>query len=134
MPGGAAIAVPTHHLVLPGIHCAGCIRTVEKTLQAQPDISEARVNLTQRRATIVSDPAADPAPWIVALSRAGIEAYEAGEPEAREGDELLLPLGVAGYAMMNVMLLSEAVWSGAVDTTRDFLHWISAAIALPATA
>ncbi|MEM6897002.1 MAG: copper-translocating P-type ATPase, partial [Pseudomonadota bacterium] len=55
-------------------------------------------------------------------------------PEAREGDDLLLPLGVAGFAMMNVMLLSVAVWSGAVDTTRDFLHWISAAIALPATA
>ena len=35
---------------------------------------------------------------------------------------------------MNVMLLSVAVWSGAADTTRDLMHWVSAAIALPAVA
>ena len=35
---------------------------------------------------------------------------------------------------MNVMLLSVAVWSGAADSTRDLMHWISAAIALPAVA
>ena len=45
-----------------------------------------------------------------------------------------MQLGISGFAMMNVMLLSVAVWSGAADVTRDFMHWISAAIALPATA
>ena len=129
-----AIDVPTHHLVLPGIHCAGCISTVEAALLQQPAIRAARVNLTKRRVSIVSEPGTDPTPWIVALSRAGFDAFEAGAPEERQGDDLLLPLGVAGFAMMNVMLLSVAVWSGAVDSTRDFLHWISAAIALPATA
>ena len=34
--------------------------------------------------------------------------------------------------MMNVMLLSVAVWSGADGVTRDMMHWISAAIAIPA--
>ncbi|MEM9707341.1 MAG: heavy metal translocating P-type ATPase [Pseudomonadota bacterium] len=129
-----ATALPTHHLVLPGIHCAGCIRTVETTLARLPGIKAARVNLTQRRAMVTAEAGVDPQPWIAALSRAGIEAYEANAPEARTSDDLLMPLGVAGFAMMNVMLLSVAVWSGAVDTTRDFLHWVSAAIALPATA
>ncbi|NJS40124.1 MAG: preprotein translocase subunit SecG [Rhodobacteraceae bacterium] len=43
-------------------------------------------------------------------------------------------LAVAFFAMMNVMLLSVAVWSGAPDATRDLFHWLSAIIALPAIA
>nr|MCU0815966.1 cadmium-translocating P-type ATPase [Cypionkella sp.] len=45
--------------------------------------------------------------------------------------DLLMRLGVAFFSMMNVMLLSVAVWSGATDATRDLFHWISGAIALP---
>ena len=40
----------------------------------------------------------------------------------------------AALIAMNVMLLSVAVWSGATDATRDLMHWISAAITLPAVA
>ncbi len=129
-------AAPTHTLVLPGIHCAGCIRTVEQVLSRQPGIRSARVNLTRRRASVLGVPGADPGQWIGALAAAGIEAHEATRDGGGidSGKDLVMPLGVAGFAMMNVMLLSVAVWSGATDSTRDFLHWISAAIALPATA
>jgi len=77
---------------------------------------------------------------IAVLDRAGFEAHEldAGALSATQTDQagrnLLMRLAVAGFASMNVMLLSVAVWSGAEDATRDLFHWISAAITLPAIA
>ena len=49
----------------------------------------------------------------------------------RHGRELLMRLGVAFFSMMNIMLMSVAVWSGAEAATRDMFHWISAMIAIP---
>ena len=43
-------------------------------------------------------------------------------------------VGVAGFGMMNIMLLSVSVWSGAAGVTRDLFHWLSAMIALPTIA
>src|SRR6185436_7836391 len=41
-------------------------------------------------------------------------------------------LAVAGFAAMNIMLLSVSIWSGADDETRRALYWVSALLALPA--
>ena len=137
-PLAAAEAVdtsaPEHQLYLPTIHCAGCIRKVEDTLTGLPDIEAARVNLSLKRVAVSAPKGADPTPWIEALADAGFEAHEAQVVSTDEGSdrEILMRLGVAGFAMMNVMLLSVAVWSGASDSTRDLFHWISGAIAIPA--
>ena len=121
-------------LYLPGIHCGGCIAGVERTLRAIPGVAAARVNLTRKRVLVTAE-VPDPPLWIDRLARAGFEAHETGSAaRTPPGEDLILPLGVAGFAMMNVMLLSVAVWSGADAATRDMMHWISAAIALPATA
>lgn len=124
---------PTHELILPTIHCLSCMTAVEGVLNAQPDISSARVNLTRKRVTIHATSDVDPSAWISALAEAGFDAHESEFGKlAGVGQKLLLRLGVAGFAMMNVMLLSVAVWSGATESTRDLFHWVSAAIALPA--
>ncbi|MEM1101194.1 MAG: heavy metal translocating P-type ATPase [Pseudomonadota bacterium] len=137
--GAAQLAAPervTHELVLPGIHCAGCIRGVERALARCPDIDGARVNLTRKRVAVAARSGADPTPWIRELAKAGYEAHEVADaaPARAAGEDYTIHMGVAGFAMMNVTLLSVAVWAGAGDTTRDFLHWVSAAIALPAAA
>ncbi len=58
--------------------------------------------------------------------------------EVAESRFLLRCLGVAAFATMNVMMLSIPVWSGNVSDMlpeqRDFFHWLSALIALPAAA
>ncbi|CAD0186057.1 Cation-transporting ATPase PacS [Ruegeria sp. THAF57] len=125
-------------LSLPGIHCSACIATVERELNAHPGVEDARVNLTLKRAMIKAAPELRAADLISVLERVGYEAHEL-DPGAlsatqsdKAGRDLLMRLAVAGFASMNVMLLSVSVWAGATDATRDMFHWISAAIALPA--
>lgn len=125
-------------LSLPGIHCAGCISGVERALLAVPGVQAARVNLTLRRAMVQADASVTAEALAAVLERAGYEAHEldpgllASTEADRAGRELLMRLAVAFFAMMNVMLLSVAVWSGADGVTRYMMHWISAAIAIPA--
>ena len=124
-------------LSLPTIHCAACISAVERELSAQPGVKSARVNLTLKRATVEAEPDVTAEDLVGVLEGIGYEAHEldAGTLSATETDkagrDLLMRLAVAGFASMNVMLLSVSVWSGAEAATRDMFHWISAAIALP---
>ncbi|MES2435579.1 MAG: heavy metal translocating P-type ATPase [Pseudomonadota bacterium] len=124
-------------LSLPSAYCAACISTVEGALAAVPGVNSARVNLTMKRVSVDADLGVTAEALVAVLAGAGYEAHEldAGLLSATETDkqgrELLMRLGVAFFSMMNVMLLSVAVWSGAEGATRDMFHWISAAIAVP---
>lgn len=127
-------------LSLPTIHCAACISAVENGLSRVPGVHGARVNLTLKRVSVDAAPGVEAAQLITALDALGYEAHEldpgilSATATDKAGRDILMRLAVAGFAMMNVMLLSVAVWSGAADATRDLFHWISAAIALPTIA
>ncbi len=123
-------------LSVPGAHCAACISTLVTGLARVPGVRAVRLNLTLRQLAVDADPALSAPDLIPAVERLGYEAHEldpaALAPQAdAEGRALLTRLAVAFFAMMNVMLLSVAVWSGAEGATRDLFHWISGAIALP---
>lgn len=122
-------------LVVPGMHCAGCMAKVERGLGAVPGVTAARVNLTARQVRIEHEPAL-PIPALVdALAAAGFPSQPRGEDLAAPPSAvkpLLAPLAVAGFACMNVMLLSVSIWSGAEGATRDLFHWLSAMIGVPA--
>lgn len=127
--------------MVPGIHCAGCIRSIEDSLGAEPGVTAARVNFSTRRVGIDwQGEAADADRLIARVTALGYEAhpFDAGALDAATGDTegraLLRCVAVAGFAAGNVMLLSVSVWSGAEAATRDLFHWISALIALPAVA
>jgi P-type Cu2+ transporter len=131
-------------LAVDGIHCAGCMAKIERGLSAVPAVTRARVNLTDKRVAVEwAGGAPDPARIVDRLAELGFKAYpfEPARAEAKEAEaaaSLLRRLGVAAFAAMNIMLLSVSVWSGNVtDITpeqRDFFHWLSALIALPAAA
>lgn len=131
-------------LAVEGVHCAGCMAKIERGLSAIPDVTLARVNLTDRRVALEwKEGTLDPSRFIDRLEELGFKAYpyETESAEATEVAEsrfLLRCLGVAAFATMNVMMLSIPVWSGNVSDMlpeqRDFFHWLSALIALPAAA
>lgn len=123
---------------VPDAHCAACIRTIETTLAALPQVRSARVNLTRRRVRIVYDSNSQPSAFAPAIKASGYHTYALDPSQESDGDpvlsELVRAMGVAGFAAGNIMLFSVSVWSGANDATRDLFHWISALIALPSIA
>ncbi len=131
-------------LAVEGVSCAGCMSKIERGLSALPDVTLARVNLTDRRVALEwKQGTLDPARFIDRLAELGYKAYpfETEGAEAKEAEQsrfLLRCLAVAAFATMNVMMLSIPVWSGngsdMLPEQRDFFHWLSALIALPAAA
>jgi len=131
-------------LAVEGVTCAACMFKIERGLSSLPDVTLARVNLTDRRLALEWKLGAlDPVQFIDRLAELGYKAYpfepvRAEMAEVQQSRHLLRCLGVAAFATMNVMMLSIPVWSGNVSDMlaeqRDFFHWLSALIALPAAA
>lgn len=128
--------------VVDGLQCAACVWLIESLLARDAAVVSARVNMTTRRLRLVWRGGPELAGGIVAPLRAvgyRLLPFDAavlqGAARARQA-ELLRAMAVAGFASANVMLLSVSVWSGSDmgQATRDFLHWISALIVLPAVA
>ncbi len=121
-----------------GMHCAGCIAKVERALTGTPGVASARVNFTLKRVRIshVPDLGTDDLRRVITDLGFTADPFlgEAEGEAARDSRRLVKAMAVAGFAAMNVMLLSVSIWSGADGATRDLFHWLSAMIALPAVA
>ncbi len=134
----------TLHLIVENMQCPACMKTIEDSLHALPGVEAARVNLSTKRLTVTWDDRRITGPEIVATLAAKDYRVTPFDPEllriggAAADKRLLWALAVAGFAAVNVMILSVAVWSGLGGdmgpATRGLLHWISALIALPVVA
>ena len=131
-------------LSVTGAHCGGCIAKIENGLEELPDVGSARLNLSTGRLCVIWR-GRETTPLTIAQKVANLGfQVTAFDPEAAQAEEdsegrfLLRCLAVAGFAAANIMLLSVSVWAGQDGemgpATRTMLHWISAAIALPAAA
>src|SRR5215470_13307663 len=131
-------------LAVDGIACGACIGRIENAVKSVPGVAEARLNFTNRRLHVIwADGSLQPAQILQALEANGYRGHpfvplRAEQEELAEARRLTRCLAVAGFAAMNIMLLSVSIWSGSVTDitpeTRDFFHWVSALIALPAAA
>ncbi|MCD8525957.1 MAG: heavy metal translocating P-type ATPase, partial [Alphaproteobacteria bacterium] len=124
-----------------GVHCAACIQKIEGALRREDHIRDARLNYSTGRLSMHWDGKAQEANDYVRTVESlgfGVVPYDAAEEESTSQQEerfLLLCLGVAGFAMGNIMLLSVGLWSASSEimglATRELFHWVSAIIALP---
>jgi len=126
------------HLLVEGIHCAACVWLIERTLGAMPGILDVKVNLANKRLHArwnnnqikLSD----------IIKRLGEIGYSAMpfDPESAEGvikrqnRALLLRMAFAGFAMMNLLWVSIALYTGAdKGEFRSMFHWIGFTLATP---
>jgi len=132
-----SVPVETRFAV-PEMHCAGCISKIERLLPEQAGIRTARVNFSAKTVSVAHRPDMAEPDLIRAFDAIGFEAQPLhGAAAVQRGatlKRLMRALAVAGFAAMNVMLLSVSVWSGAEGSARELFHWLSAIIALPAVA
>lgn len=129
------------NVLVTGVHCAGCIQKIESSLTNQDNIQSARLNFSTNRLSFSWDGLPSQAnDYVQRIENLGygIKPYDSTAQESESQNEerfLLLSLGVAGFAMGNIMLLSFGLWITSTETmgvaTRDMMHWIQALIGIP---
>ncbi len=129
-------------LMISGAHCAGCMAKIERETSALAGISLARMNLSTMRLNVLWRGEPENAGNIVTrLEELGYGAKPFNmelEPLAQKNQatDLLKAMAVAGAATALIMTMSIGIWDGneMSHITRQTMHWISAAIAIPAAA
>ena len=143
-PDGAKEVV----LAIDGLRCGACVWLIESVLGQERSVLTGRVNMTSRRLKLVWRGSETDGERLVerieSLGYRLVPFDPAALAAARDDTDraLIRALAVAGFAAINVMLMSIGIWagdaSGLLDTmgpaTRDLLHYVSAIIALPAIA
>jgi Cu2+-exporting ATPase len=126
------------HLLVEGIHCAACVWLIERTLNRLPGVLSAQVNLSGKRLLLRWDN--DRIKLSEIIHKLGKIGYAATpfDPEAAEGTikkqnrALLFRMAFAGFAMMNLMWISIALYSGAdKGEFKQLFHWIGFGLATP---
>ncbi|MBN2865922.1 MAG: heavy metal translocating P-type ATPase [Thiotrichales bacterium] len=124
-------------LMSEAIHCAACVWLIEHTMAKMDGINLTAVNFTNKQIKVRWDNSVVKLSDIIKkLNSIGYDAtpYDpsASEQAFRKANrDLLYRLGFAGFAMMNVMWFSIALYSGAAEDMeyRSYFHWLQFIIA-----
>ncbi len=126
------------NLLVEGIHCAACVWLIENTLRQMPGVEKAEVNLTARRLKLRwNNSRVKLSSLLRHLGEVGYAAvpYDPQLVEdslKRQNRHLLYRMAFAGFAMMNLLWISIALYSGADrGEFRTMFHWVGFALATP---
>lgn len=136
-PGGAALS----QFQVAGMHCGACAGIIEAALLKLPGVQAATVNAASARLGLTWQPSRIAlADVFAALQAAGYQATPdvaapARELRRRERRQALWRLFVAGFLMMQVMMMATPAYvAGAGELTSDLdrlLRWASWVLTLP---
>ncbi|MFZ0269341.1 cation transporter, partial [Caulobacter sp.] len=129
-------------LLVSGARCAACIGKIEKAVAAVPGVEGARLNLTTGKLAVdLGASSTDPDRVVEAVEGMGYRAClfdptEAAAAQDREGRELAVALGVAGFGAGNVMMFTVPAWAGLFGqelnaSTLTVMYWMAAIVATP---
>jgi Cu+-exporting ATPase len=127
---------------IPTIHCVACVWLLENLFQLQPGIGKSTVNFPRREVTLQFENDQLTLSELVgllaslgyepSLSFGALETKPQKSPALRQ---LLLRLGLAGFAFGNIMLISLCLYAGldswSVAKFQPMFGWVSFALALP---
>lgn len=128
-------------LMVDGIHCGGCVRKIERSLEKLSFLNEGKVNFSTRRLRLVWQGGLENlTPILEVLNSLGFQ-FTPYNPDAQQQSDkkqmrhLLGCIAVSGFAAANIMLLSVGIWAGLAEdmgpATRNMFYWISAMICIP---
>ncbi len=125
------------NLLLEGISCAACSWLIETHLKKNSAIKIVSVNISSHRCTIVWAHAQTQLSEVLkALAQIGYKARPATDEQQqafiKQEDRIaLFRLGIAGFGMMQAMMVAVGIYNGAADTWLIFLRWLSMLVATP---
>jgi Cu2+-exporting ATPase len=140
--GWAAVPIETRtdgsceaRLMVDNLRCASCVWVVERVLEATPGVLDAHVSYATGRARVRWQRDAADLPLIAArIAALGYTPRALGE-ESRPDRALMLRLGVAAFAAMNVMLLHASIYTGALGPMEprflQLFRWTSLTLSTP---
>ncbi len=125
------------NLLLEGISCAACSWLIETHLKKFPAVKSVSVNVSTHRCAIVWSPAQMLLSELFsALAHIGYQPRPATDDQQqefykKENRRALFRLGVAGFGMMQAMMVAVGIYFGATGAWLDFLRWLSMLCATP---
>lgn len=128
-------------LFIEGINCTACAWLIENRLLQMVGIISCQVNYTNQFATIEwNNSILQLSDIFAALSAIGYKAHLSQLLDLEKNIKAtnrksLIRLGVAGFGMMQVMMMAIGLYAGAFtgieSSYRSFLQWVSMMITLP---
>jgi P-type Cu2+ transporter len=139
LPEGTVLGVSQMRVA--GMYCVACAGLIENAICSVPGVLDVQVNASAQRAQVRWDPAkTKPSEWVKAVQSKGYDAApdlaaSTRELRLREQRKLLWRLFVAGFAMMQVMMVAVPVYMARPGDIKpdllQLLNWSTWVMSIP---